>query len=179
MAARRGGPVFPGLRPICAKVRSRTVQLDIPRHAPKFRSLQANSPCPHPLYDYAIVGGGIVGFAAAYHLARRFPGAQIVLLEKEPEIARHQTGRNSGVIHSGIYYKPGSFKARFTQAGATGMVRFCEENGIPLRGLRQADRGDPGRGAAGARGARSGGRSPTGCRPSGFPWSGRARLSRT
>lgn len=83
-------------------------------------------------YDYAVVGGGIVGFAAAHHLARRFPGAKIVLLEKEAEIARHQTGRNSGVIHSGIYYKPGSFKARFTQAAATGMVRFCEEHEIPF-----------------------------------------------
>lgn len=84
-----------------------------------------------PIYDYALVGGGIVGFAAAYHLARRFPAARIVLVEKEAEIARHQTGRNSGVIHSGIYYKPGSFKARFAKAGAEGMVRFCEDNGIP------------------------------------------------
>lgn len=87
---------------------------------------------PAPLYDYAIVGGGIVGFAAAWQLQRRFPGARIVLFEKEAEIARHQTGRNSGVIHSGIYYKPGSFKARFTQAGASGMVRFCEEHGVPF-----------------------------------------------
>lgn len=84
-----------------------------------------------PIYDYAIVGGGIVGFAAAHHLSRRFPQAKIVLLEKEAEIARHQTGRNSGVIHSGIYYKPGSFKARFAKAGADGMVRFCQEHGIP------------------------------------------------
>ena len=83
-----------------------------------------------PTYDYAIVGGGIVGFAAAYHLARRFPRASLVLVEKEAEIARHQTGRNSGVIHSGIYYKPGSFKARFAKAGADGMVRFCQEHGI-------------------------------------------------
>lgn len=83
-----------------------------------------------PIYDYALVGGGIVGFASAWHLARRFPGARIVLVEKEAEIARHQTGRNSGVIHSGIYYKPGSFKARFAKAGADGMVRFCQENGI-------------------------------------------------
>lgn len=81
-------------------------------------------------YDYAIVGGGIVGFAAADALARRFPQARIVLIEKEQDIAGHQTGRNSGVIHSGIYYKPGSFKARFAKAGADNMVRFCQEHGI-------------------------------------------------
>ena len=78
-----------------------------------------------PIYDYALVGGGIVGFASAWHLSRRFPGARIVLVEKEAAIAQHQTGRNSGVIHSGIYYKPGSFKARFAKAGADGMVLFC------------------------------------------------------
>jgi len=82
-------------------------------------------------YDYALVGGGIVGLAAAYHLSRRFPDARLVLIEKEAEIARHQTGRNSGVIHSGIYYKPGSYKARFAKAGAESMVRFCEEQGVP------------------------------------------------
>ncbi len=82
-------------------------------------------------YDYALVGGGIVGLAAAYHLSRRFPDARLVLIEKEAEIARHQTGRNSGVIHSGIYYKPGSYKARFAKAGAESMVRFCEEHGVP------------------------------------------------
>jgi L-2-hydroxyglutarate oxidase len=82
-------------------------------------------------FDYAIVGGGIVGFAAAVQVARRFPGARLLLVEKEAEIACHQTGRNSGVIHSGIYYQPGSFKARFAKAGAEAMVRFCGEEGIP------------------------------------------------
>ncbi len=83
------------------------------------------------IYDFAIIGGGIVGLATGLSLSRRHPGARIVLLEKESEPSLHQTGRNSGVIHSGIYYKPGSFKARFAKAGATSMVEFCREHGIP------------------------------------------------
>lgn len=81
-------------------------------------------------YDYAVIGGGIVGLSTAMHVGQKFPDAKILLIEKEPEPAMHQTGRNSGVIHSGIYYKPGSFKARFAQAGAVSMVRFCQEHGI-------------------------------------------------
>ena len=82
-------------------------------------------------YDYAVVGGGIVGISTAMHLGKKFPGARILLLEKESSPAQHQTGRNSGVIHSGIYYKPGSFKASFAKSGARSMVAFCEEHGIP------------------------------------------------
>ncbi|MBI2157169.1 MAG: FAD-dependent oxidoreductase, partial [Candidatus Rokubacteria bacterium] len=63
-------------------------------------------------YDVAIIGGGIVGLATARALRERAPGLRLVLLEKEPKLATHQTGHNSGVIHSGIYYKPGSHKAR-------------------------------------------------------------------
>ncbi len=81
-------------------------------------------------YDYIIIGGGIVGFSTAMHLLRAYPGARVMLLEKEASPAQHQTGRNSGVIHSGIYYKPGSFKARFAKAGAESMVRFCKDHGI-------------------------------------------------
>ena len=81
-------------------------------------------------YDYAIVGGGIVGLATAMALGKRFPQARIVLLEKEQALAQHQTGRNSGVIHSGIYYKPGSYKAQFARAGSRSMVEFCQEHGI-------------------------------------------------
>ena len=84
-----------------------------------------------PFCDYTIIGGGIVGLAAAWQLGVRRPGTRIVLLEKEPELALHQTGRNSGVIHSGIYYKPGSFKARFAKAGAESMVEFCRHHDIP------------------------------------------------
>lgn len=83
------------------------------------------------MFDFAIIGGGIVGLATALTLGRRQPGARILLLEKEFDLSLHQTGRNSGVIHSGIYYKPGSFKAKFASAGARSMVGFCEEHSIP------------------------------------------------
>ena len=82
-------------------------------------------------HDCAIIGGGIVGLATAMALSRRCPAAQILLLEKEKHPSMHQSGRNSGVIHSGIYYKPGSFKARFARAGTSSMVEFCREHGIP------------------------------------------------
>ncbi len=82
-------------------------------------------------YDYVVIGGGIVGISTAFHLCEAFPGARVLLLEKESGPARHQTGRNSGVIHSGIYYKPGSFKAKFARSGARSMVGFCREHGIP------------------------------------------------
>jgi L-2-hydroxyglutarate oxidase len=82
-------------------------------------------------YDYAVVGGGIVGLSTAMQLAQQYPHARIVMLEKEASPAQHQTGRNSGVIHSGIYYKPGSYKARFAKAGSSPMVAFCREHGIP------------------------------------------------
>jgi L-2-hydroxyglutarate oxidase len=82
-------------------------------------------------YDFAIAGGGIVGLSTAMALTDRFPDSKIVLLEKEDEFASHQTGRNSGVIHSGIYYKPGSFKAHFCREGNATMIAFCQEHGIP------------------------------------------------
>jgi len=82
------------------------------------------------VYDFIIVGGGIVGLSVGMSLGRRYPDASILLLEKESTLSAHQTGRNSGVIHSGIYYKPGSFKARFAIAGSESMVRFCQEHGI-------------------------------------------------
>jgi len=76
-------------------------------------------------YDVAIIGGGIVGLATAYRLTQRFPGRSLVVLEKEDRVAAHQTGRNSGVIHSGIYYKPGSLKARNCRAGKEQLEAFC------------------------------------------------------
>jgi len=82
-------------------------------------------------YDYAVIGGGIVGLSTAMQLAQQYPHARILMLEKEALPAQHQTGRNSGVIHSGIYYKPGSYKARFARAGSSSMVDFCREHDIP------------------------------------------------
>ncbi|MFJ8696242.1 L-2-hydroxyglutarate oxidase [Streptomyces roseolilacinus] len=81
--------------------------------------------------DVLVVGGGIIGLSTAYALSRAAPGTRVTVLEKEPGPARHQTGRNSGVIHSGIYYRPGSLKARFAVRGAAEMVKFCAEYGLP------------------------------------------------
>ena len=80
--------------------------------------------------DIAIIGGGIVGLATAYQLTRLHPGKKIVLLEKENTLAVHQTGHNSGVLHSGIYYRPGSLKAINCREGRLAMERFCSEHGI-------------------------------------------------
>lgn len=78
----------------------------------------------------AVIGGGIVGLAVAMKLVGKHPAKGIVVLEKEGKVAVHQTGHNSGVIHSGIYYRPGSFKAHMCVSGARELVRFCRENGI-------------------------------------------------
>lgn len=83
------------------------------------------------MYDFAIIGGGIVGLSTGMALTQRYPGARILVLEKESRWAFHQTGNNSGVIHSGIYYKPGSFKAKFCADGCHSMVQFCQEHNIP------------------------------------------------
>ncbi|MBM3822757.1 MAG: L-2-hydroxyglutarate oxidase [Verrucomicrobia bacterium] len=81
-------------------------------------------------FDLAVVGGGIVGLAAAWTFARRHPGGKVLVLEKESRLASHQTGRNSGVIHSGIYYKPGSRKALHCRAGREALIQFCQEHRI-------------------------------------------------
>ncbi|MDJ0616021.1 MAG: L-2-hydroxyglutarate oxidase [Calothrix sp. MO_192.B10] len=82
------------------------------------------------MYDFAIIGGGIVGLSTGMAITQRYPHAKILVLEKESHWAFHQTGNNSGVIHSGIYYKPGSFKAKFCRDGCRSMVEFCQEHGI-------------------------------------------------
>lgn len=79
----------------------------------------------------AIVGGGIVGLATAYQLLMRFPATQVLLLEKEERAGKHQTGNNSGVLHSGLYYKPGSAKARLAVQGIRRMIEFCQEQAVP------------------------------------------------
>jgi len=81
-------------------------------------------------FDIAIVGGGIVGLATAYKIQKKFPDLNIVVFEKEKQLAFHQTGRNSGVIHSGLYYKPGSFKAKNCVKGRKQLVEFAEENNV-------------------------------------------------
>src|SRR5690606_33345365 len=84
------------------------------------------------VYDYCIVGGGIVGLATAHALLKKFPGARLVVLEKEATLGQHQTGHNSGVIHAGVYYTPGSLKARLCREGAEATKAFCRDNGVPF-----------------------------------------------
>jgi L-2-hydroxyglutarate oxidase len=81
-------------------------------------------------FDLIIIGGGIVGLATALEVTRRFPALRLAVLEKEAALAAHQSGHNSGVIHSGIYYRPGSLKAKLCVAGASAMIAFCREHGI-------------------------------------------------
>ena len=81
-------------------------------------------------FDFAVIGGGIVGLATAWQLTQQKPGVRITVLEKESALAFHQTGRNSGVIHSGIYYKPGSLRARNCRDGKAALEKFCNEYGV-------------------------------------------------
>ncbi len=83
-------------------------------------------------YDVVVIGGGIVGLATAYQLKKKNPALKLVLIEKESKLAAHQTGNNSGVIHSGIYYKPGSLKAQNCIKGYNMLLQFAKENGIPF-----------------------------------------------
>jgi len=82
--------------------------------------------------DVVVIGGGVLGLATGYKILRKYPAARVVLLEKENKLAEHQTGRNSGVIHSGIYYKPGSFKAGMCRDGKAQLERYCQDQGVPF-----------------------------------------------
>src|SRR5947209_20375845 len=82
-------------------------------------------------YDFCVVGGGIVGIATAMKLLEKRPGSSVIVLEKESRLGRHQTGHNSGVIHAGIYYTPGSLKAELCRRGAQTTRNFCTQHGIP------------------------------------------------
>jgi L-2-hydroxyglutarate oxidase len=81
-------------------------------------------------YDFIIIGGGIVGLATAYQLLLKNNGLKIAILEKENQVAAHQTGHNSGVIHSGLYYKPGSLKAKNCLEGYQMLIDFCDKNNV-------------------------------------------------
>ena len=82
--------------------------------------------------DVVIIGGGIVGLATAYRLLERYPGRKVTILEKEREVAQHQPGHNSGVLHSGIYYRPGSLRATNCREGKLAMEAFCQQENIPF-----------------------------------------------
>jgi (S)-2-hydroxyglutarate dehydrogenase len=83
--------------------------------------------------DYVVIGGGIMGLSIARELRRRDAGARIVVLEKEPRLGVHASGRNSGVLHAGFYYSPDSLKARFTRVGNERLTQYCVERGLPIR----------------------------------------------
>lgn len=84
------------------------------------------------IYDYIIIGGGIVGVSTAWQLQQRYPNKKVLLLEKENEFATHQTGHNSGVIHAGVYYEPGSLKTKFCREGVDATINFCQQHDIPF-----------------------------------------------
>ncbi len=84
------------------------------------------------MHDYLIIGAGIIGLTIAWELTRRFPGANILIIEKEGDVAQHASGRNSGVLHAGFYYSADSLKARFCVEGNRRMKAFCREHGLPL-----------------------------------------------
>lgn len=89
---------------------------------------------PHrPVVDVAVVGGGIVGLATAYRLVEQRPGREVTVLEARPDVGQQQSARNSGVLHAGLYYTPGSAKARWSRAGKPLLERFCAEHGVPVR----------------------------------------------
>ena len=85
------------------------------------------------IYDIAIAGAGMVGLSTAYQILNAFPDAKLVVLEKEEQVAVHQTGHNSGVLHSGIYYKPGSYKAKNCLSGYQMLMQFCNDHQIEYR----------------------------------------------
>lgn len=84
------------------------------------------------MYDFVVVGAGIIGLSVSMQLSATYPQSNILVIEKEDEISLHQTGRNSGVIHSGIYYKPGSIKADFAKSGNNNLMTFCKREGVPF-----------------------------------------------
>jgi L-2-hydroxyglutarate oxidase len=85
------------------------------------------------IYDYIIIGGGIVGVSTAWQLQQNEPDKSVLLIEKESQLSQHQTGHNSGVIHAGVYYAPGSLKAEFCKAGEQETIKFCREHNIEVQ----------------------------------------------
>jgi (S)-2-hydroxyglutarate dehydrogenase len=83
-------------------------------------------------YQFVVIGGGIVGLSAAMHVLERYPGRSLLLLEKEAAVAAHQSGHNSGVVHAGVYYAPGSLQARWCREGAAATSAFCAQHGLPF-----------------------------------------------
>ncbi|MCC4274881.1 L-2-hydroxyglutarate oxidase [Marinomonas communis] len=95
-------------------------------------SLTPHSSSPDHQYDIVIIGAGIVGLSTAWQMKNKYPDKRIAVLEKESSVALHQTGHNSGVIHAGVYYAPGSLKAKFCKEGAAATKSFCQQHNIPF-----------------------------------------------
>ena len=95
-------------------------------------SLTPHSSSPNHQYDIVIIGAGIVGLSTAWQMKNKYPDKRIAVLEKESSVALHQTGHNSGVIHAGVYYAPGSLKAKFCKEGAAATKSFCQQHNIPF-----------------------------------------------
>jgi len=83
-------------------------------------------------YDFLLVGGGVVGLATGLRILETRPGAKLLVVEKESALGQHQTGHNSGVLHAGLYYKPGSLKAKLAVEGLRQMVDFCQKHKVPF-----------------------------------------------
>jgi L-2-hydroxyglutarate oxidase len=115
--------------PCCARLRRARCPSHTQSRGPADESVCATQQVM--TYDIAVIGGGIVGLSFAMQATEKFPRLRVVVLEKETGVARHQSGHNSGVIHSGVYYKEGSLKARLCVAGAREMVEFCSRHGVP------------------------------------------------
>jgi L-2-hydroxyglutarate oxidase LhgO len=109
---------------------SRLLSQNLPSQILRSQTLGFANSMTDSRYNVVIIGGGAVGLGVALEITRRFPHLQVLVLEKEDRVARHQSGHNSGVIHSGVYYKPGSMKARLCVTGAAAMVEFCREHGV-------------------------------------------------
>jgi L-2-hydroxyglutarate oxidase LhgO len=95
---------------------------------------------PAPVYDVCVIGGGIIGLATAMSVLDQLPDATVLILEKEQALAGHHSGHNSGVIHSGIYYQPGTLKAELCRAGSRATYAFCAAHDIPVRPLGKLPR---------------------------------------
>jgi (S)-2-hydroxyglutarate dehydrogenase len=88
---------------------------------------------PAPVHDVVVIGAGIVGLATALRLLETSPGLRVVVVDREDRVAAHQSSHNSGVLHAGLYYPPGSAKARWCRRGKEALERFCAEHGVPVR----------------------------------------------
>ena len=109
-----------------------TTQMEPAAHTQVHPDDRASAAAAAPIYDVLVVGGGIVGLATSLRLLQARPSLRLLILERESELATHQSGHNSGVMHAGLYYQPGSLKANLCREGKADLERFCEVHAIPF-----------------------------------------------